>query len=154
MKSLLLLTAAMALGTTSAHAGDKTDVEVNTKDKYEAGPSEYFTGDVTVGSFFESGENDYKGAVVNFEKGARTNWHTHPRGQTLVVTAGEGRVQAEGKAVQVIRPGDTVWIPAGVRHWHGAAPHSTMTHIAIQTANAEGKVVDWQDAVTDKEYKD
>jgi quercetin dioxygenase-like cupin family protein len=88
---------------------------------------------------------------VTFEPGARTHWHTHPLGQTLIVTAGAGRVQAEGGPVRDVRPGDVIWFPPGERHWHGAGPDTAMTHIAI-TESENGKAVDWLEPVTDAEY--
>ena len=91
------------------------------------------------------------GATVTFEPGARTAWHTHPLGQTLIVTAGCGRAQREGGPVEEIRPGDVVWFPPGEKHWHGAAPTTAMTHIAIQEA-LDGKVVEWMEHVTDEQY--
>nr|WP_255430368.1 cupin domain-containing protein [Roseomonas sp. 18066] len=91
------------------------------------------------------------GGLVSFEPGARTAWHTHPLGQTLVVTAGCGRVQAEGGPVEVIRPGDVVWIPPGVRHWHGAAPDTAMSHLAVAEAS-EGVSVRWMEQVSDQQY--
>jgi quercetin dioxygenase-like cupin family protein len=90
-------------------------------------------------------------ASVTFEPGARTTWHTHPAGQRLVVTAGLGWVQQSGGRTQEIRPGDVVWIPPGVKHWHGATPATAMTHIAVQEA-VEGKVVEWMEHVTDEQY--
>jgi quercetin dioxygenase-like cupin family protein len=92
------------------------------------------------------------GASVTFEPGARTAWHTHPLGQTLVVTAGCGRAQREGGPVEDIRSGDVVWFPPGEKHWHGAAPTTAMTHIAIQEA-LNGKVVDWMEKVSDAQYR-
>ncbi len=89
--------------------------------------------------------------LVTFEPGARTNWHTHPAGQTLIVTAGCGRCCAEGGEVQVLRPGDVVWFPAGERHWHGAGPDTAMSHIAIQEA-VEGVTADWEEPVSDADY--
>jgi quercetin dioxygenase-like cupin family protein len=91
------------------------------------------------------------GNAVTFEPGARTAWHTHPLGQTLIVTAGVGRVQREGSPLEEIRPGDVVWIPPGEKHWHGAAPTTAMTHIAIQEA-LEGTAVEWLEHVTDQQY--
>ena len=88
---------------------------------------------------------------VSFEPGARTAWHTHPLGQTLVVLSGVGRVQTEGEAIAEIRPGDVVWIPPNERHWHGAAPTTAMTHIAIQES-LDGKMVVWMEHVTDEQY--
>ena len=91
------------------------------------------------------------GASVTFEPGARTAWHTHPLGQTLIITAGCGRVQREGGPVEEVRPGDVVWFPPGEKHWHGASPTSAMTHIAIQE-QLDGKVVDWLEHVTEEQY--
>jgi quercetin dioxygenase-like cupin family protein len=91
------------------------------------------------------------GGSVTFEPGARSAWHTHPLGQILIVTAGVGRVQQWGGLAQEIRPGDIVWIPPGVKHWHGAAPTTAMTHIAIQE-HVDGKVVDWMEKVSDEQY--
>ena len=92
------------------------------------------------------------GGSVTFEPGARTAWHAHPLGQTLIVTAGCGRVQREGGPVEEIRPGDVVWIPPRMKHWHGAAPTRAMTHIAIQE-KLDGKAVDWLEKVTDEQYR-
>ena len=112
-----------------------------------AGPAEYFSGRVRIDTPFQgSGEARVGGAIVTFEPGARTTWHTHPLGQTLIVTAGAGLVQHWGGPVQEIRPGDTVWIPPGVKHWHGAAPTTAMTHIAI-AEHLDGKVVEWLEPV-------
>lgn len=116
------------------------------------GPADYFTGAVRVDAPFKgTGPARVGGATVTFEPAARTAWHTHPLGQTLIVTAGAGRVQQEGAPVQEIKPGDVVWIPAGVKHWHGAAPTTGMTHIAIAEA-LDGKVVDWMEKVSDEQY--
>jgi quercetin dioxygenase-like cupin family protein len=95
---------------------------------------------------------DVRGARVTFEPGARTAWHTHPLGQTLIVTSGLGWAQCEGEAVAEIRPDDVVWFPPGQKHWHGASPTTAMTHIAIQEA-ADGKVVEWMEHVTDEQYR-
>lgn len=116
------------------------------------GLAEYFTGTVRVDAPF-AGEQPARigGATVTFEPGARTAWHTHPLGQTLIVTAGLGLVQREGGAVQEIRPGDIVWIAPGEKHWHGATAITAMTHIAIaETLN--GSPVDWMEKVTDEQY--
>lgn len=116
------------------------------------GPAEYFTGTVRIDAPFQgTGPARVGGATVTFEPSARTAWHTHPLGQTLIVTAGFGRVQEWGGPVREIRPGDIVWIPAGVKHWHGAAPENSMSHIAIAEAE-EGKVVDWMEKVSDEQY--
>ncbi len=116
------------------------------------GPADYFTGAVRVDMLF--GATDparVVGASVTFEPGARTAWHTHPLGQTLIVTSGCGRAQREGGPIEEIRPGDIVWFPPGVKHWHGAAPTTAMTHIAIQE-QLGGKTVDWMEKVSDEQY--
>ena len=116
------------------------------------GPAEYFTGTVHIDRLIEAPEPArVRGASVTFEPGARTAWHTHPLGQTLIVTAGCGRAQHEGGPIEEIRPGDVVWFPPGEKHWHGAAPTTAMTHIAIQEALG-GKAVDWMEKVSDEQY--
>lgn len=116
------------------------------------GPAEWFTGRVRIDALFNPANPDrVQGAHVTFEPGARTAWHTHPLGQTLIVTSGLGRVQREGGPVEEIRPGDVVWFGPGERHWHGASPETAMTHIAIQEVQ-NGRVVDWMEHVSDAEY--
>ncbi|GGM47406.1 cupin domain-containing protein [Dactylosporangium sucinum] len=116
------------------------------------GPAEQFTGDVRVQPLFGAEETaPYSGAYVTFQPGARSAWHTHPAGQRLVVTDGAGRTQEEGGPVEELRPGDVVWCPPGVRHWHGAAPESAMTHLALSGIR-DGRAVDWLEHVTDEEY--
>jgi len=116
------------------------------------GPADNFTGSVRVDQQFQaSAPGRVFGARVTFEPGARTAWHSHPLGQTLIVTSGVGRVQRWGDAVDEIRPGDIVWIPAGQKHWHGASPTMPMSHIAIVEA-LDGKAVDWMEKVTDEQY--
>jgi len=116
------------------------------------GPSDWFTGTVRIDPLFSvHPPARAASATVTFEPGARTAWHTHPLGQTLIVTAGLGRVQRWGGEIEEIRPGDVVWFPAGEKHWHGAAPTTAMTHIAIQE-QLDGKVVDWLEPVSDEEY--
>jgi quercetin dioxygenase-like cupin family protein len=116
------------------------------------GPAEWFTGTVRIDPLFQTeAPARVAGATVTFEPGARTAWHTHPLGQTLIVTAGFGRVQREGGPIEEIRPGDVVWFPPGERHWHGASPETAMTHIALQE-KLDGKVVDWLEHVTDAQY--
>jgi quercetin dioxygenase-like cupin family protein len=116
------------------------------------GPAEWFTGTVRIDPLFSPpAPARVVGASVTFEPGARTAWHTHPLGQTLIVTAGLGRVQRAGGEIEEIRPGDVVWFPPGERHWHGASPAAAMTHIAIQEA-LDGKTVDWLEKVSDDEY--
>ena len=117
------------------------------------GPSEWFTGTVRIDPLFDAPEPArVHGASVTFEPGARTAWHTHPLGQTLIVTSGLGWAQRWGGAKEEIRPGDVVWFPPGEKHWHGAAPTTAMTHIAIQEA-LNGKVVDWMEHVSDQQYR-
>jgi quercetin dioxygenase-like cupin family protein len=117
------------------------------------GPAAWFTGSVRIDPLFQAPPPArVVGASVGFEAGARTAWHTHPLGQTLIVTAGCGRVQREGGPIEEIRPGDVVWFPPGEKHWHGASPTSGMTHIAIQEA-LDGKAVEWLEPVTDDQYQ-
>jgi quercetin dioxygenase-like cupin family protein len=113
---------------------------------------EYFTGNVRLDPLFEAhAPARALGASVTFEPAARTAWHTHPLGQTLIVSAGCGRVQRWGGPIEELRPGDVVWISPGEKHWHGAAPTTAMTHIAVQE-QLEGKAVDWLEKVTDEQY--
>lgn len=115
-------------------------------------PVEYFTGAVRVDPLFQAPEPArVRGASVTFEPGARTAWHTHPLGQTLIVTVGCGRVQQWGGPVEEIHPGDVVWIPPGEKHWHGAAPTTAMTHIAVQETR-DGVAVEWLEQVSNREY--
>jgi quercetin dioxygenase-like cupin family protein len=116
------------------------------------GPEDWFTGTVRIDALFQPNEARRAAAAsVTFEPGARTAWHTHPLGQTLIVTAGCGRAQREGGPIEEIRPGDVVWFPPGEKHWHGAAPTTAMTHIATQE-QLDGKVVDWMEKVSDEQY--
>jgi 4-carboxymuconolactone decarboxylase len=115
-------------------------------------PTEYFTGSVRIDPLFHANDpSRAPGAYVTFEPGARSAWHTHPLGQILIVTAGTGRVQRWGGPVEEIRQGDVVWIPPGQKHWHGASPHTAMTHIGIQE-HLHGKVVEWMEKVSDEQY--
>jgi quercetin dioxygenase-like cupin family protein len=117
-----------------------------------AGPADYFTGRVRVDPLFPaSGEINASGAYVTFEPGARSAWHTHPAGQRLVVVSGVGLLQEWGKPVQQIQPGDVIVCPAGVKHWHGAAAKTAMTHLAV-TGAVDGKSVAWLEKVTDDQY--
>lgn len=117
------------------------------------GPTDYFTGTVRIDNPFQgSAPARVGGATVTFEPGARTAWHTHPLGQTLLVFSGLGRVQREGGPIEEIRAGDTVWIEPGEKHWHGASPTTAMTHVAI-AEGLDGKVVDWMEHVTDDQYQ-
>jgi len=117
------------------------------------GPAEWFTGTVRIDSMFDRTDPArVGGGVVTFEPGARTAWHTHPLGQTLIVTSGCGWVQQEGGPVEEIRPGDVVWFPPGVKHWHGATATTAMTHINIQE-KLDGEAVVWMEKVTDEQYR-
>ncbi len=116
------------------------------------GPEDWFTGSVRIDPLFQPNESRRAAAAtVTFEPGARTAWHTHPLGQTLIVTSGCGWVQREGGPVEEVYPGDIVWIEANEKHWHGATASNGMTHIAIQES-LNGKVVDWMEKVTDQQY--
>ena len=117
------------------------------------GSAEYFTGAVRIDPLFEAPDPARaRGASVTFEPGARTAWHSHPLGQTLIVIAGCGRAQRWGGPVEEIRPGDVVWFPPGEKHWHGAAPTTAMSHIAIQE-KLNGSPVTWMEHVTDEQYR-
>jgi quercetin dioxygenase-like cupin family protein len=145
----VLLPAASAL----AQSGESVVVQRAVSQAPSIGAAQNFTGMVRVeGRFQASPPARVSGGTVIFEPGARTAWHTHPLGQTLIVTAGVGLVQHWGGASQEIRPGDVVWIPPGVKHWHGAAATSGMMHIAISEA-LDGKTVVWMELVSDEQYR-
>lgn len=151
---LLAATAFMfsLLASASAQNLDAIKITRSGSQASRQGPSENFTGRVRVEAPFQTcAPERTSGAIVTFEPGARTNWHTHPLGQTLIVTAGTGRVQRWGDPIEEIRQGDVVWIPPGQKHWHGASPNSSMTHIAI-VEQLEGKSVEWLEKVTDAQY--
>ncbi len=117
------------------------------------GPADWFTGTVRIDPLFPTtAPARAAGNAVTFEPGARTAWHTHPLGQVLIVVAGAGRVQREGGPIEEIRPGDVVWIEAGERHWHGAAPTTAMTHIAVQET-LDGTAVEWLEQVSGEQYR-
>ncbi|KSV77419.1 cupin [Sinorhizobium sp. GL2] len=154
MSTKSLITAAMALGATTAFAEPEREVSVTRASSHlaTAGAPEYFTGSVKVQSRFQAtSPARVGGGLVSFECAARTAWHAHPLGQTLIVTEGAGLVQHWGGAVQEIGPGDVVWIPPGVKHWHGATSDSDMSHIAI-SESLDGKTVDWMEHVSDEQY--
>jgi quercetin dioxygenase-like cupin family protein len=129
------------------------DIKRNGSRPSGKGPEAWFTGTVRVDPLFQVGDpTRLSGGQVTFEAGARTMWHTHPLGQTLIVTSGLGWVQSEGGPIEEVRPGDVVWFPRGEKHWHGATATTAMTHIAI-TESLDGKNVDWMEKVSDEQYR-
>ena len=129
------------------------ELKTNGSQPASKGPEEYFTGNVRIDPLFTSPEPArVRCASVTFEPGARSAWHRHPLGQTLIVTSGCGWVQSEGQPKVEIRSGDVVWCPPNEKHWHGATPDTAMTHIAIQEA-LDGKVVEWLEKVSDEQYR-
>jgi quercetin dioxygenase-like cupin family protein len=129
------------------------DIKRNGSRPSAKGPAEYFTGTVRIDQLFKAPvPARASGAYVTFEPCARSAWHTHPLGQTLIVTSGCGLVQSWGGPIRVIRPGDVISCPPGEKHWHGATPTTAMTHIAIQE-ELNGKVVDWMEKVSDEQYQ-
>lgn len=131
--SILVTTGAFE-GQTMAAEGQENSIAINRGDSQGSfkGPEEWFTGDVLIESLYSNNElQPYGGSYVTFQPGARTTWHTHPIGQRLIITEGVGWVQQWGGPIEKVREGDVVWFPAGVKHWHGAAPTSSMTHIAL-----------------------
>ena len=128
------------------------DIKRNGTQPSAQGAADYFTGTVRIDPLFDVADPArHFGAYVTFEPGARTAWHTHPLGQTLVVTAGCGRAQRWGGPIAEIRPGDVVWFPPGEKHWHGAAPATAMTHMAI-VEKLDGQTADWMEKVSDEQY--
>ncbi|MBD2540532.1 cupin domain-containing protein [Coleofasciculus sp. FACHB-SPT36] len=153
--SLLALGFAQA-GHTQVSSGDRpqsVEITRNGSQPSTEGAAEYFTGSVCINPLFPVHDpSRASGASVTFEPGARTAWHTHPLGQTLIVTAGVGWVQQWGGQIQEIRPGDVVWIPPNVKHWHGATATTAMTHTAIQE-QLDGTPVNWMEQVSDEQYE-
>ena len=152
LRAGIALVAAPLVG---AYSEERDEVEIKRVGSQPSGkgPADWFTGTVRIDPLFDAPHPArVAGASVTFEPGARTAWHTHPLGQTLIVTAGYGRVQHWGGPVEEIRPGDVVWFAPGEKHWHGASPTTAMTHIAIQE-KLEGKAVDWMEHVSDEEYQ-
>ena len=141
-------------GAQSQTSSDQETIRITRSDSQppRPGPADHFTGSVRVDTSFQANAPArMSGARVAFERGARTAWHTHPLGQILIVTTGTGRVQRWGDPIDEIRQGDVVWIPPGQKHWHGAAPNSSMTHIAI-AEQLDGKSVEWMERVSDEQY--
>jgi len=151
--AIVLAAVVSATGAAAAQEGITTmDITRKADLKTVDGPPEYFTGKVTVtGAFQRPDPSRVSGGIVHFEPGARTAWHTHPAGQTLIVTEGVGWTQVEGGPKLEFHAGDILWCPAEHKHWHGAATHEGMTHIAIQDT-IDGKNVVWMEKVTDEEY--
>jgi quercetin dioxygenase-like cupin family protein len=154
----LCLSVSSTLGLTQRTAAnakrrEKMDIKRSGSRPSAKGPETWFTGTVRVDPLFQVGDPArLNGGHVTFEPGARTMWHTHPLGQTVIVTSGLGWAQCEGGPVEEIRPGDVVWFPAGEKHWHGATATTAMTHIAI-TESLDGKNVDWMEKVSDEQYR-
>jgi len=158
---LLLITAATTFATEEGATMSKNDSNETSRQiaitrsgsqPSQKGPADWFTGTVRIDPLFKAPDPArVSGGLVTFEPGARTLWHTHPLGQTLIVTAGCGRVQRWGGPVEEIRPGDVVWIPPHVKHWLGAGPTTAMTHIAIQE-QLDGSAVEWLEKVSDEQY--
>lgn len=145
---------ALSLGASAVYPAEQESINVMRvgSNPSSAGAAQNFTGSVFVDSRFQAAAPArVGGGVVTFAPGARTAWHTHPLGQTLIITSGVGRVQKWGDTVQEIRPGDVVWIPPGVKHWHGASPSVGMSHIAI-AESLDGKSVDWMEKVSTDQY--
>ena len=155
LKNLPAATAlALSMGLAGAGAAEPEPIKVTRVGTLPstAGPASNFTGAVRVDSRFQAAAPArVGGGIVTFEPGARTAWHAHPLGQTLIVTTGAGRVQQWGEAVQEIRAGDVVWIPPNVKHWHGAAPTTGMSHVAI-AESLDGKSTDWMEQVSSQQY--
>lgn len=154
MKLPTTLCIALLLGNPAVHAAEPGPISVTRAGTQPSavGATQNFTGSVRVDSRFQAADPArVGGGIVTFEAGARTAWHTHPLGQTLIVTTGVGRVQKWGDPVQEIRAGDVVWIPPGVKHWHGASPTVAMTHVAF-AERLNGVGVDWLEKVSDTDY--
>jgi quercetin dioxygenase-like cupin family protein len=129
------------------------EIKRNGSQPSRPGSTEYFSGVVRIDPLFQAPDPArVGGGSVTFEPGARTAWHTHPLGQTLIITSGLGWVQREGGPIEDVRPGDVVWFPPDLKHWHGATPTTAMTHIAIQES-LNGKNVDWMEKVSDEQYR-
>jgi quercetin dioxygenase-like cupin family protein len=155
MKRFAALAVALSLLTPAGAFANPDDLRITRAGSQPSGrgPAEYFTGSVRVDPLFPAtAPSRMSGGLVTFEPGARSAWHTHPVGQVLIVTAGLGWVGREGGPVEEIRPGDVVWIPPGLRHWHGATATTGMSHIALQE-QVDGRNVDWMGKVTDEQYR-
>ena len=153
MKHLAARAVGLALLATSPAYAESTNISPNGSRSSAKGAPQNFTGSVIVDPLYAANDSTSStGGLVTFEPGARSAWHTHPAGQVLIVTFGTGWVQEEGGQKREIRPGDVIWTPPGVKHWHGATATNSMSHIAI-TNVVEGKNVDWMEQVSDKQYR-
>jgi quercetin dioxygenase-like cupin family protein len=149
-----LVPTAISLALLAAAPADAQSIEItpNGSRPSARGPAQNFTGSVVVDPLFAATDHRRAtGGHVTFEPGARTAWHSHPLGQTLIVTAGRGRVQSWGGPIEEMRPGDVIWFAPGEKHWHGATPTTAMTHMAIQE-RLDGKTADWMEKVSDEQY--
>jgi len=152
MKQLFAAVTAVAVLTAAPAYAQSTEISPNGSRPSAMGAAEYFTGSVIVDPLFGARNTmPSTGGLVTFEPGARSAWHTHPAGQLLIITSGVGWIQEEGGAKQEVRPGDVIWTPPGVKHWHGATATNSMSHIAI-TNMADGKNVEWMEKVSDEQY--
>lgn len=152
MKQLFAAVTAVAVLATAPAYAQSMEISPNGSRPSATGPAEYFTGSVIVDPLFGARNTmPSTGGLVTFEPGARSAWHTHPAGQLLIITSGVGWIQEEGGAKQEVRPGDVIWTPPGVKHWHGATATNSMSHIAI-TNMADGKNVEWMEKVSDEQY--
>jgi quercetin dioxygenase-like cupin family protein len=153
MKHFIAIAMALGMFAASPAGAESTQISPNGSRPSAKGAPQYFTGSVLVDPLYAANESTSStGAVVTFEPGARSTWHTHPAGQYLIVTSGTGWVQEEGGQRREIKPGDVIWTPPGVKHWHGATATNVMSHIAI-TNMVDGKNVEWMEHVTDEQYR-
>lgn len=149
----LITTACAQVNKKESVSSPKMEVARKGSQPSRQGPAENFTGTVRVDPLFQAKESTHaSGAYVTFTKGSHSAWHTHPLGQTLIVTEGVGRIQQWGGTVYEIKPGDVIWTPPGVKHWHGASPESGMTHMAVTEA-LNGKSVEWMEKVSAEQYQ-
>jgi quercetin dioxygenase-like cupin family protein len=144
---------AVASAASARKAAMEIEIKRSGSEPSRKGSAEWFTGPVRIDPLFQTPEpGRVSGGMVTFEPAARTAWHTHPLGQTLLIVSGLGWVQREGGPIEEVRPGDVVWFPPGLKHWHGASPTTAMAHVAIQES-INGKNVDWLEHVTDEQYR-
>jgi quercetin dioxygenase-like cupin family protein len=152
MNAIIAVTSAILNASAISASADQIRITTSAERAPAKGPAEYFTGDVTVNPYYSAEQNPSSvGSLVEFPVGARTAWHTHPAGQTLIITSGTGWVQQAGQGKRIVKQGDVVWFPEGVKHWHGAIDDEAMSHIAI-TNMKNGKNVEWLDKVSDEQY--